>query len=243
MKFEVFIKTISAWVAGIVVFFLASGFYLSMKGFVRDADGNLVLMQQAQARPAVDSATIKNLVLPEGKFIGKASAPVTIYEYSSLGCFHCADFHLQILPKLKADYIDKGMLKVMFVPFPLDKKSMFGSMAANCVADDKYYSFIELLFKKQRDWSLSNRYEEVIGQYAALSGLSKENLNKCMKNAEDYGKTILANRQNAIEYLGIQGTPSFLIVKGNDREVLHGIPSYTILKETLDTKLGLNQKN
>lgn len=242
MKFEKIVKTISAWAAGLAVFFLASGYYLSAKGFVSDGQGGFVLMRQAQAKPAVDESSIKAMALPQRPVLGNADAPVTLYEYSSFGCFHCADFHLKTLPKLKKDYIEKGLLKVMFVDFPLDKKSMRASLVSRCVAPEKYHSFLDLVFRKQRDWSLSSRYETVLSQYAALSGLSNEDLEKCLADNEKSANQIMADRQNAIESLGIQGTPSFLIVNRTDREVLYGVPSYDDLRQLLDAKLGIEQK-
>lgn len=248
MKFEDIIKKISMLAASLAVFVFAAGAYLSWKGFVPDGNGGFVLVKTAQAAPILQdnaevAAKMKTMTLPQGHILGKENAPVTIYEYSSFGCYHCADFHLQILPKLQKEYIDKGLLKVVFVDFPLDKKSMYGSLVSRCVTPEKYHPFISLLFKKQRDWSLSAKYEKVISQYAMLSGLSGEQLQSCMdKNSEAVSNEILSNRRNAVEFLQLQGTPSFLIVNGMNREILHGIPSYEKLSGILNEKLGIAQK-
>ena len=247
MKFEEIIKTISTWVAALAIFVFAAGGYLSLKGFVPDGNGGFVLMKNAQAATPADqaerTAKVKSMVLPKGHVLGKAGAPITIYEYSSFACTHCSEFHLDTLPRLKENFIDKGLVRLVFVDFPLDKKSMYGSLVSRCVKPAKYHQFVTLLFKKQREWALSSKYEKVISQYALLSGLSNEELKACMKNEETIGSEIMSNRGNAIEFLGIQGTPSFLIVKGNDREVFHGLPSYGKLAGILNEKLGIKEKN
>ena len=247
MKFEEIIKSISTLVAALVIFVFATGGYLSLKGFVPDGKGGFVLMKNAQAAAPADqaeqAAKVMSMVLPKGHVLGKASAPITIYEYSSFACTHCSEFHLDMLPRLKENFIDKGLVKLVFVDFPLDKKSMYGSLVSRCVKPAKYHQFVTLLFKKQREWALSSKYEKVISQYALLSGLSNEELKACMNNEETIGSEILSNRGNAIEFLKIQGTPSFLIVKGNDREVLHGLPSYGKLAGILNEKLGVKEKN
>ena len=246
MKFEEIIKTVSTWIAGVVVFVFAAGGYLNLKGFVPDGKGGFVLMKDVQAAAPVDKAErdakIKAMALPRGHILGKASAPVTIYEYSSFACTHCSEFHLYMLPKLKENFIDKGLVKLVFVDFPLDKKSMHGSLVSRCVKPDKYHDFVTLLFKKQRDWALSSKYEKIINQYALLSGLGNNELKNCMKNEEKFSNEIMANRGNAVEFLDLQGTPSFLIVKGNEREVLHGLPSYGKFAALLNEKLGLKEK-
>ena len=123
--FEKVIKRISATVAGCIVFVLVSGMYLSAKGFQVDDNGNFVLMNQASAKDVEEQ--VKEIPLnfgfPQEHVLGDENAKVTLYEYSSFGCTHCADFHLETLPTIVKDYVDTGMIKVAFVPFPLDKNS------------------------------------------------------------------------------------------------------------------------
>ena len=103
MKFEQIIKTFSASVAGILVYLLAGGFYLQSKGFVSDPEGGFVLANNAYASEIKMSQKEipLNYAFPQNHVMGENTAPVTLYEYSSFGCFHCADFHLQVLPELK----------------------------------------------------------------------------------------------------------------------------------------------
>lgn len=244
MKFEDIIKKISGFVAGFFIFFIAAGMYLSLKGFVM-TDGRLVLVKTAQAAPTaneVETLAEKvpadiNVILPKGHPIGAENAPVAIYEYSSFGCYHCADFHLKTLPKLQKEFIDEGKLKVIFVDFPLDKKSMMAAMIADCMPEKNYHDFITLLFKKQRDWGLSLRTDKLLAEYASLNGMSKEEVAKCLKN-ERQAQNIIEERQQAIDKLKVQGTPALMIVSQDGKEVIHGAPDYETLKAFIEKKLA-----
>lgn len=244
MKFEDIIKKISGFVAGFFIFFIAAGMYLSLKGFVM-TDGRLVLVKTAQAAPTaneVETLAEKipaniNVILPKGHPVGAEDAPVAIYEYSSFGCYHCADFHLKTLPKLQKEFIGQGKLKVIFVDFPLDKKSMMAAMIADCMPEKNYHDFITLLFKKQRDWGLSLRTDKLLAEYASLNGMSKEEVAKCLKN-EKQAQNIIEERQQAIDKLKVQGTPALLIVSQDGKEVIHGAPDYETLKAFIEKKLA-----
>lgn len=239
MTFEDTIKKISATIAGLFIFLLASGMYLSFKGFVIGADGYPVLVKSAQAAETAVSNKIAdnvNFIPPKNFVLGNKNAPVAIYEYSSLGCYHCADFHTDVLPKIKKEFIDTGKVKLVFSDFPLDKKSLQASMIARCVPEDKYYDFLTLLFKKQRTWSMSRKSEQVLIEYASLNGISKEKALSCAQD-ENVSKELIDIRAQAIERLGINGTPSILIVKGKDKELIPGAIDYASIKAILERKL------
>ena len=237
MSFEKVIRTISATIAMVAVYLLSAGFYLSYKGFSMGADGVPVLIKKVHANmPEINA----NIVLPEGHVLGKKNAPISIYEFSSFGCSHCAEFHLDTLPKIKKEYVDNGLIKVIFVPFPLDAKSMKATMVSECIDDAKYFDFIDVMFKKQREWWLSRNSERVITQYAKLNGLSEEKAVACMKN-DDVAREIIAKRQMSMDNFKIQGTPSFLIAYKNERNMRYGAPSFEDIKQFVDAHL--NNKN
>lgn len=251
MKFEDIIKKLSSFIAAFVVFFVAAGMYLSWKGFVMQPDGRIVLVKPAAAAifdgsadedisQPIDSKIA--LTLPKGPVLGDNSAPLTLYEFSSFGCTHCSDFHLSTLPRLEADYITPGKLKVIFVNFPLDRKSMQGAMVSRCIPADNYYEYVKTMFKNQREWGFSSRSEQVIADYAAHNGITKEKALECLKN-DDAAKDIIEVRQQAIDKLKIQGTPSFLLVTPRSREVIYGVPGYANLKNLLDKKLPKTAQN
>ena len=250
MSFENIIKKLSSFIAAFVVFFIAAGMYLSWKGFVMQPDGKIVLVKQAQAAlldnngdESISTPIANNIALslPKGPILGSSKAPLTLYEFSSFGCSHCADFHLNTLPLLEQDYISQGKLKVIFVNFPLERKSMQGALIAKCIPDKNYYEFIKTAFKNQREWYFSSSSEKIFSDYAAHNGLSKTKAAECLKN-DDNAKDIIEIRQQPIDKLKRSGTPSFLLTSRKDREVIYGVPSYESLQKLLDKKL-LSSKN
>lgn len=243
MTFEKFIKKMSEWVAAVVVFFLAGGMYLSQKGFVWD-NGEIVFVGNAKAQEQMieyqPPVIPDNFVLPDEHSVGKADAPVVLYEYSSFGCSHCADFHNETLPKLKKKYAEKGLLRVVYVPFPIDKISMDAALLAECVPADKYFDFVDLLYKRQREWLLSRNSLDVLAKFAKLNGVGAEKIDGCLKN-DEVAREILANRQTGITQLGIQGTPSFVLSHEGKSELISGVRSYEEFKELISSKLPHNE--
>ena len=106
--------------------------------------------------------------------LGPKDAPVTITEYASMTCPHCAAFNEAVFPKIKAAYIDTGKIRYVFREFPLDIKAAAGSMLSRCIAKDdaaKYFAVTDILFKSQSDWVTKNTTETLtrIGKQAGLS--------------------------------------------------------------------------
>jgi protein-disulfide isomerase len=242
--FEKVIKIISRTFAAIVVFLLVDGFYLSQKGFVIE-NGKIFFAKEAQAadkqqtEPKSVDTTAFQMDLPF--VLGDKNAPITIYEFSSLGCTHCADFHLEMLPKIVKEYVDTGLIKIAFVPFPLDKNSMDAALLAECVGDDKYFAFADVLFKKQRDWGLAFNPQKVLLQYAALSGLNKEKAEVCLRN-DITAAMILQNRKDALDKLGLQGTPSFFVVSDKKIDSIFGIKPVEEFSRIINSHLGVSEE-
>lgn len=240
MNFENIIKRLSQFLAIAFIFFMADGFYLSAKGF-NWVDGNLVLVKPAEASQPLSATATPSLFEMSSPFVlGDKNAPVTIYEFSSLGCSHCADFHLNMLPKLQKEYIDTGKVKLIFADFPIDSKSMKGAMLARCMPEDKYFDFLSLMFKKQLSWSLSFKTEKILTSYAELEGLDAAKAKACMED-DEMAKEIMSIRQDGMEKLKIQGTPSFLVRSALGEEIIHGVPSYEELQQVLNKYLGVNK--
>lgn len=238
MKFESFIRKISSIAAAVVVFLLASGIYLSSKGFVLNPDGSISLVKNVYAaeRTTQNNQIDKNVVLPEGRSLGEKNAPVTLYEFSSYGCFHCAHFQLQTLPKIKEEFIDNGQLRLVFADFPLDGKSMQASLMSHCFKGLKYFRFSDLLFEKQREWSMSSKTADLLKKYAYLNGLDEDKAQACLDN-KAMAQEIMEKRQYAVNHLGISGTPSFVVSGSQGREILYGAPDYETLKGIIEKNL------
>jgi protein-disulfide isomerase len=169
----------------------------------------LRLIDQAFAQSAADVA--KPVSLPD-MAIGSKDATVTITEYASMTCPHCAAFTEQVLPKIKEAFIDTGKVRFVFREFPLDIKAAAGSMLARCIAKDdagKYFTVTELLFKTQNDWVMKDTAGSLtrIGKQA---GLSQEAVEACLKDQALLDK-IAADQKFANEVLKVNSTPTFFI--------------------------------
>lgn len=233
---EKFIKKISATLAGLVVFMLAASFYLTLKGFVYNGEDGFIL-PQAYAEESMPQKEIPlNFAFPQDHVLGKRDAKVTIYEYSSFGCSHCADMHLEVLPEIVKKYVNNGAVRLVFVPLPLDKNSMDAALLAECVAKEKYFDFANLLFKKQRDWMLSFGATNVLKQLALLSGVSNDRVEVCLKDDKTAAR-ILGDRKVGLSELGIQGTPSFIISSKKGNDMLMGSKSFDELSVVIEAHL------
>jgi protein-disulfide isomerase len=179
----------------------------------------LRLITEAAAQNAAEVA--KPVSLPD-MALGPANAPVTITEFASMTCPHCADFNEKVFPKIKSEYIDTGKIRYVFREFPLDIKAAAGSMLARCIAKDdagKYFAVIDMLFKQQNEWVLKNTTETLtrIGKQAGLSGQQVED---CLKDQALLDK-IAADQKYAADVLKVNSTPTFFIngemIKGDTR--------------------------
>ena len=238
MKFEDIIKRTSAVLAGIVVYFFIAGFYLNSKGFEYDASTGDFIVKQANAAEtssAIHSVPL-NFAFPQDHILGNRSAPVTLYEYSSFGCSHCADFHLEVLPKIIKKYINEGKVRAVFVPLPLEKNSMNAALLAECVAPNKYFSFAEVLFKKQRDWSIAFDPQKVLIQLAALSGVSNDKATACLKD-DIMAARILKDRETGLKELKISGTPSFIVSSSKRNDMVYGYHDFDFFDSLIEEHL------
>lgn len=142
--------------------------------------------------------------------LGRDDAPVTIIEYASLSCPHCAKFHEETLPALREKYIDTGKVRLVFREFPLERTAFLASIIARCAGEKRYFAFIDAFFKKQRAWYSADDPFEALLQIARLGGLSAKDVKACVED-EALGDGILQTRLDAEQEHGISSTPSFVI--------------------------------
>lgn len=233
------IRYISTFVTSLLLYVVCAYAYLSFKGFVFE-NGTFTLVSNAYAQSNDMYAELnQNIAINFNPVytIGNPDAPLTIYEISSLGCTHCADFHLNILPRLRKDFIDEGKLKIKFVNFPLDRKSMQGALVSQCMPAEARPAFVRSMFERQREWMLAFNTEATIKKIAEESGFNTDEFDACLKNRE-LAQNILAERQEAIDKLKVQGTPSFLIIGDGNNEILYGMPDYNNLTAYLNHRLN-----
>jgi protein-disulfide isomerase len=144
--------------------------------------------------------------------LGADNAPVTIIEYASMTCSHCADFHNKTYPKLKERYIDTGKVRFIMREFPLDPLAAGAFMLARCAGKDdknKYFAMVETLFHQQRDW-LVQRPLDPLKAIAKQAGFSEQTFEQCLANQQVLNG-IEQVRQRAAEKLGVNSTPTFFI--------------------------------
>jgi protein-disulfide isomerase len=167
--------------------------------------------------------------------IGKADAPVTIVEYASMTCPHCAAFHNTVLPVLKEKYIDTGKVRLVFRDFPLDNVAFAAAMLTRCVNDLAYFAMVDTLFKQQEVWHVQNG----IGQVATIAksaGMDEAAFNACISDQARKAK-IVASQKEAADAFKVESTPTFFI---NDRK-LSGVGDYAPFKTTIDAALEAAQ--
>jgi protein-disulfide isomerase len=166
----------------------------------------------AQAQPAGESdVNMADLVAPGplgDHVLGSPDAPVTIIEYASMTCPHCAHFHETTYPEMKKKYIDTGKVRFIFREFPLDALAAAGSMLARCAGSDKYFPMIETLFSQQREWVVQKPLAPMLG-IAKQAGFTQQSFDECLANQQML--TALEEGRNRATKLGVNSTPTFFI--------------------------------
>lgn len=143
--------------------------------------------------------------------LGYADAPVTVIEYASMTCGHCAKFHTESLPTIKARYVETGLVKVEFRPFPLDIWAARASMIASC-SGEKYFAYTDLLFRRQSQW-ISNdqdKIEEELKKLAAIGGMGQDAVEACLANEALFNRIVEIRQQGQTEH-SVNSTPSLVI--------------------------------
>lgn len=173
----------------------------------------------AQAKPAetapaeaqASEPTDVDAMLAE-RTLGNPDAPVTLVEYSSLTCPHCASFHRATLPQIKQRYVDTDQVRIVYHDFPLDPFALAGAMIARCVSseDGPYFDFLETLFAEQDEWARAEQPRDALQALAADAGLDEPAFNACLANGPLLAG-IRSRTLEAAESLNIQSTPTFFV--------------------------------
>lgn len=164
---------------------------------------------QAQTVPMAD--LMKPDALPEMR-LGNDKASVTVVEYASMTCPHCAHFAEATFPELKKRYIDTGKIHFIFREFPLDNLAAAASMLARCSAETdsgKYFALIETLFKQQRTWAVERPLPPLMA-IAKQAGFTEQTFNACLSNQKVLDG-IESIRQRAMKEFKVLSTPTFFI--------------------------------
>ena len=176
------------------------------------------------------------LNLTENDFIiGNDNASITIIEYASMSCSHCANFHNNTLPDLKKEYIDTGKVKYVFRDFPYNYPALLGSMVMRCIPSEVRYDYMNALYKLQNMWVVSENAitRQELYKIMQTGGMTKENFDTCLSNV-DLENKILQEVIAAQSEFNIRSTPSFLI----NGDLLEGDKSIKVFRQILDKILS-----
>lgn len=143
--------------------------------------------------------------------IGPADAKVTIVEYASMTCGHCANFATKVFPEIKTKYVDSGKIRFIMREFPLDNLAAAASMLSRCAGGDKSLPMIETLYEKQADWAFTNGNPvPKLFDIAKQAGFTQESFDKCLTDQKLLDQ-VTAQRTRASETFGVASTPTFFI--------------------------------
>ncbi len=174
------------------------------------------------------------LMTPPGlgdRALGKDDAPVTVVEYASMTCPHCANFHETTYPELKKRYIDTGKVRFIFREYPLDMTAAAASMLARCADQEKFFPLIETLFHRQRDWAVQNPLPPLLA-IAKQVGFTEQKFNECLSDQKMLD-ALEAERTRASDKLGVNSTPTIFV----NGKVLRGGMSIEDLAKIIDPLL------
>jgi len=170
------------------------------------------LAQRKKAGPSEISVEelLKPGPLPD-LVIGNADAPITVVEYASMTCGHCANFHTKVFPTLKEKYVDTGKVRFIMREFPLDNLAAAASMLARCAGEGKSFPMISALFAKQDDWAFvkGDPRPELL-KFAKQAGFTQESFEKCLTD-QKLLEDISAVRSRGADTFGVNATPTFFV--------------------------------
>lgn len=150
------------------------------------------------------------------RVLGNQNAPVTIVEFASLTCSHCAHFANDVLPQVKKDLIETGKAKIIFRDFPLDNMALKAAMMARCADPAQYFDLLEVLFKNQERWARNEDPVKALKQLGSLAGMNEELIDTCMSN-EELQNALLKTMQDAQSAYQVGSTPTFIFNNGAEK--------------------------
>lgn len=184
---------------------------------------------------AASGARAANVSLEEAlspKVLGKADAPLTMHEYSSMSCPHCAAFDLETLPLIKKEYIDTGKLKLVYHDFPLNPPAIAAAMVLRCAGNQKYFPLMDMLFRAQAQWAASSDPVAGIKKVVRFAAISDTDVDTCLSNASLL-HAIQDSAQKAEKDLGVNSTPTFFLAGTK----IPGALSIADFRNLIDSKL------
>ena len=179
---------------------------------LRSSAGLLLAGTVLPALPAfAQSVDVEELMKPgtlPDKVLGNEDAPLTIVEYASMTCGHCANFHKTTYPHLKKEYVETGKARFVFREFPLDPVASAAFMLARSVPEDKYFEVVDFMFAEQRAWAFTQDPYNSLLNFAKQIGFTQESFEKVLTD-QALLDGINATRDRASSEFGVNSTPTF----------------------------------
>ena len=192
-------------------------------------------VEDAVAPPVTPEAAV---VFEDDFILGDRGAPITLIEFASLTCPHCATFHRDVLPHLKKDYIDTGKIRLVYRDFPTPPRelALAAAMLARCGGEDRFFGFIEVLYRSQERWSRSDNPRRELEQIARMGGMSSSDFDACLDDQALLQK-LQARVQRDVKRYGIRSTPSFVL----DGRKVRRVETVQQFRDVLDSALARNR--
>lgn len=172
--------------------------------------GATAITQPVMAQSEDASATLPEV---QDMVLGQDDAPVTVIEYASFTCPHCASFHLNTFKDLKSEYIDTGKVRFILREVYFDRPGLWAAMTARCTGAEKYFPFTDLIFERQAEWTRAEEpsaIAENLKRLGRIAGMTDDVMDACLQDG-DMAKALVATYKENVERDGIRSTPSFLI--------------------------------
>jgi protein-disulfide isomerase len=164
------------------------------------------------ARPAhAQALDVEAALAPRA--IGPENAPITVIEYFSMTCPHCAAFHVQTLPRIKQELVEPGRLRMVFRDFPLDRVALAAAMIARALPASAYVDFVDVLMRTQSQWATSRDPVGEIAKLASMAGMGRPAFDAALAN-EALQRGVLAERLVGEQQDRVEGTPTFIASTG-----------------------------
>lgn len=192
-------------------------------------------MTPIAAAEAQETTTSSDVALVPDMILGNSDAPLTVTEYASFTCPHCANFHATVFDKFKTNYIDTGKVKFVYREVYFDKFGLWGAMVARCGGPEKYFGISDILYDTQKDWLASGEpvgIADALRKIGITAGMTGEQVDACLKDNERAQAMVTAYQANATADK-VESTPTFIIAG----ESHSGGMTYEEFAALLDAKL------
>ena len=170
---------------------------------------------------------------PDDMYLGKADAKITIIEYASLSCPHCAKFNAEVLPRVTSDYIDKGLVRWVYRDYPLNNPAYLAAVLAHCGSPLRYFGLLDKLFRSQDYWAAQPQPIVALKQIGVNEGIDEKTYDACLADQKLKDK-IISRLQEASTKYKVEATPSFLI----GGKLYSGELPFDDIKKLIDDALG-----